>query len=125
MAQLKSTIVQGALTVTSNVVANKLIKLGGTSDQILLANGEVITKTTLSEQITDNTTYTFESGTNCFYVTPSDGSKQTINVTPSITNNITGSGTSGYIAKFNGVNSITNGPAFGTDTTKFLNNKGE
>ena len=37
---------------------------------------------------------------------------------------ITGSGTSGYIAKFNGTNSVTNGPAFGSDTTKYLRNDG-
>jgi hypothetical protein len=41
MAQLKSTIVQGALTVTGNVVANKLIKTGGTASQILMADGSV------------------------------------------------------------------------------------
>lgn len=40
-----------------------------------------------------------------------------------ITNNITGSGTNGYIAKFNGANTITNGPAFGSGTT-FLRNDG-
>lgn len=73
----------------------------------------------------NNTTYTFANGTNGFTVTPSGGNAQFVTVTPSITNNITGSGTSGYIAKFNGGNSITNGPAFGNDTTKFLNNKGE
>lgn len=72
----------------------------------------------------NNTTYTFENGTNCFYVTPSNGSKQTVNVTPSITNNITGSGTSGNLTKFNGTNTITNGPAIGTDTTKYLRNDG-
>lgn len=72
----------------------------------------------------DNTTYTFKKGTNCFYVTPSGGSEQTIEVTPSITNNITGSGTSGYIAKFNGTNTITNGPKIGTGTTKYLREDG-
>ena len=72
-----------------------------------------------------NTTYTFTNGTNSFTVTPSGGTAQTVTVTPSITNNITGSGTSGYLVKFNGTNTITNGPQFGTDTTKFLNNKGE
>ena len=41
MAQLKSTVVQGALTVTGNVVANKLIKVGGTASQILMADGSV------------------------------------------------------------------------------------
>ena len=39
MAQLKSTIVNGNITATSNVTGNKIIKTGGTSDQILLANG--------------------------------------------------------------------------------------
>ena len=44
---------------------------------------------------------------------------------PIPTNNVTGSGTSGYLAKWNGNNTITNGPALGNDTTTFLNNKGE
>lgn len=71
-----------------------------------------------------NKTYTFSNGTNCFYVTPSGGSKQTVTVTPSITNNITGSGTNGCIAKFNGANTITNGSAIGASTTTFLRNDG-
>lgn len=72
----------------------------------------------------DGTTYNFVSGTNGFTVTPSGGSAQTVTVTPIITNNITGSGTSGYIAKFNGVNTITDGPALGSDTNTFLRNDG-
>lgn len=40
-------------------------------------------------------------------------------------NGISGSGTSGYLVKFDGTNSVTSGPQLGTDTTKFLNNKGE
>ena len=40
------------------------------------------------------------------------------------TGTITGSGTSGYIAKWNGGSSITNGPAFGSSTTTFLRNDG-
>ena len=71
-----------------------------------------------------NTTYTFEGGTNKFTVTPSSGSATDVTITPSITNNVTGSGTSGYIAKFNGTNTITDGPAFGSDTTKYLRNDG-
>ena len=70
-----------------------------------------------------NTTYSFTGGTNKFTVT-SGGTSTDITITPSITNNITGSGTSGYIAKFNGANTITNGPAFGSDTTKYLRNDG-
>lgn len=119
MASLKDTNILGSLVVT-----NKIIKSGGTSNDILLANGDTITKSALSGQITNNTTYSFTGGTNCFYVTPSDGSQQTITVTPSITNNITGSGTSGCLTKFNGTNTVTDGPALGTDTTKYLRNDG-
>ena len=72
----------------------------------------------------NNTTYTFANGTNGFTVTPSGGSAQTVTVTPSITNNVTGSGTSGYLAKFNGTNTITNGPQLGSSTTTFLRNDG-
>lgn len=65
----------------------------------------------------------FTGGTNKFTVTDGTNSFD-VAITPSISNNITGSGTSGYIAKFNGTNTITNGPAFGSDTTKFLRNDG-
>ncbi|MEN6638040.1 MAG: hypothetical protein ABFC95_02445 [Smithella sp.] len=71
-----------------------------------------------------DTTYTFASGTNGFTVTPSGGSAQTVTVTPSITNNVTGSGTSGYLAKWTGTNVIANGPALGTATTTYLRNDG-
>lgn len=77
---------------------------------------------------TVDTTYKFADGTNGFTVTPvvngTDGTGTFINVTPSIANNVTGTGTSGYIAKFNGDHSITNGPQFGSSTTTFLNNSG-
>ena len=73
-----------------------------------------------------NTKYTFTSGTNSFKVSASDstGIPQTVIVTPSIANNITGTGTSGYLAKFNGPNTITNGVALGESTTTFLRNDG-
>jgi len=78
-----------------------------------------------SPKFTDNnTTYTFANGTNGFTVTPSGGSAQTVTVTPSITNNVTGSGTSGYLTKFNGTHTITNGPQLGSSTTTYLNNAG-
>ena len=44
--------------------------------------------------------------------------------TTAVSNNVTGSGTNGYIAKWNGTNTITNGPAFGSSTTTFLRNDG-
>ena len=71
-----------------------------------------------------DTTYTFANGTNSFTVTPVGGTAQTVTVTPSITNNITGSGTSGYLAKFNGTNTITKGPQLGSSTTAYLRNDG-
>ena len=48
--------------------------------------------------------------------------KTAANPVPS--NNITGSGTSGYIAKFNGTNTITNGPQLGSSTSTYLRNDG-
>ena len=39
-------------------------------------------------------------------------------------NAITGSGTSGYLTKFNGANTVTNGPQLGSSTTTYLNNAG-
>lgn len=63
----------------------------------------------------NNTTYTFAGGTNKFTVTPSGGTAQDVTITPSITNNITGSGTANYIPKFTAANTIGNG--FGTTTS--------
>lgn len=40
-----------------------------------------------------DTTYTFSGGTNSFSVTPKNGTAQTVTVTPSITNNVTYTGT--------------------------------
>lgn len=51
MAQLKSTLVQGALTVTGNAVASKLIKNGGTSDDILLGDGSTTSKSALMAMV--------------------------------------------------------------------------
>lgn len=52
--------------------------------------------------------YTFESGTNSFSVTPSIGSPYIVNVTPYIPHNITGGGDADYLVKFDGANTITN-----------------
>lgn len=95
-----------------------------------LSDGHKITLTPSSgtaQTITipdNNTTYTFANGTNGFTVTPSGGTAQTVTVTPSIANNVTGSGTSGYLVKWNGTNTITNGPQLGSGTTTFLRNDG-
>lgn len=100
------------------------VVLFGTNGYSIKDSGYTIGKSVPSNAVFTDHTYTFASGTNGFTVTPSGGSAQAVTVTPSITNNVTGSGTSGYIAKFNGGNTITNGPAIGTDTTKYLRNDG-
>lgn len=48
----------------------------------------------------------------------------TMPVNPVPSNNVTGSGTSGYLTKWNGTNTITNGPQLGSSTTTFLRNDG-
>ena len=104
-------VVNGSASFTNNLQANTI-------------NGVAVGS---NPKFTDNnTTYTFSNGTNGFTVTPSGGTAQTVTVTPSISNNITGTGTrtSGYLAKFSDTNTITNGPALGTGTTKFLREDG-
>ena len=54
-----------------------------------------------------------------------DGSWAAPSYTSIPSNNVTGSGTSGYLTKWNGTNSITNGPKLGSSTTTFLRNDGE
>ena len=126
----------GAITVTKkNLPSTTLATDSGTSN-ITLTHGGKYKLTAAGSSIIftmpsdNNTTYTFANGTNGFTVTPSGGSAQTVTVTPSIANNITGSGTSGYLTKFNGTNTITNGPQLSSaissqsQTTKFLREDG-
>ena len=114
------------LQETHPIYAYRNGKFGQIVNDADSVNGYTVAKSVPSNAVfTDNnTTYTFTGGTNKFTVTPSGGTAQDVTVTPSITNNVTGSGTSGYIAKFNGANTITNGPAIGSDTTKYLRNDG-
>ena len=63
MAQLKSTIVQGALTVTSNVVANKLIKQGGSAIEVLFADGSTKTLDQIKEGIDTGVISISDTGT--------------------------------------------------------------
>ena len=100
-------VVSGSATFSNNIAANTI-------------NGVTVGST---PKFTD-TTYTFANGTNGFTVTPLGGSAQTVTVTPSISNNVTGSGTNGYLVKWSGTNTVTNGPAIGSGTTKFLREDG-
>ena len=83
----------------SNIkIGNTTIVANGKTDTVELAAGNNITITpdATNDKITiaatdTNTTYTFKGGTNQFTVTPSNGTAQTVSVTPSIANNVTGS----------------------------------
>lgn len=98
----------------SEVSAFTLTSDSGTSS-ITLAHGSKYKLTAGSKTIIftmpsdNNTTYTFANGTNGFTVTPSGGTAQTVTVTPSITNNIIGSGTANKIPKFTAANTIGDG----------------
>ena len=107
----------------NNIKANYAASMSISDHTITLKNknGTSLGTVTVPD---NNTTYTFTGGTNKFTVTPSGGTAQDVTVTPSIANNVTGSGTSGYLAKFNGANTITSGPALGTGTTTYLRNDG-
>ena len=125
---------------TSNVVTVSTIKsdLNLTKSDVGLSNVENKNSATIRSELTSTnvtdalgytppeygTLYTFTGGTNSFTATPLEGEAQTVTITPSIANNITGSGTQNYLTKFDGTNTITNGPAIGNDTTSFLRNDG-
>ena len=96
---------------------SKAAASGGTTLS-LVTTGE---KATWNAKASTNTTYTFAGGTNKFTVTPSGGTAQDVSVTPSIANNITGSGTTNYIPQFTGAHSI--GDGFGTTTSVTSGNR--
>ena len=77
--------------------------------------------------LTNSTPQSQNLYTEYIYVIPETGSphweklgEQTVD----LTGYIQGSGTSGYIAKFNGTGTITNGPQLGSGTTTYLRNDG-
>ena len=55
MAQLKSTNITGNLAVTGNTLASKIIKLGGTTHELLLADGSVANISTTAQTVAPNT----------------------------------------------------------------------
>ena len=124
----------GSSTKTVNITASNVgaatsshthgnIQSSGTlqTDDITIASGDklVVTDSSNSAKVA-RTSVSFDGSTATKCLTQKG-------TWESFTNNagtITGSGTSGYIAKWNGGSSITNGPAFGTATTTFLRNDG-
>lgn len=105
----------GALRLYAEGRGIKDITRSGTTFTATRDDGSTFTFT----QRDNNTTYTFANGTNGFTVTPSGGTAQTVTVTPSIANNITGSGTANYLTKFTGANTIGNS-GLTTDTNNNL-----
>lgn len=86
----------------------KHIPAGGSSGQVLMwSSSGTVTWGTLAD---DDTTYTFTGGTNSFTVKPSNGSPQTVNVTPSIgvaTTSSNGLMSSSDKTKLNGLSNYT------------------
>jgi len=109
------TLTTDSSTTSAAALAN--ITSGKTLGSLLGSIKTAITK------LKSETSISFTSGTNQFGVTIG-GNASTVTVTPSIANNITGSGTNGSLAKFNGANTLTNGPQFGSSTTTYLRNDG-
>jgi len=73
------------------------------TDTMLAAFGKIQAQINARPTTDTNTTYTFANGTNNFTVTPSNGSAQTVTVTPSIANNVVYTGTlvAGHVASYN------------------------
>lgn len=90
-----------SITVSADAVSFTQSLTSGTEVGTINING---TNTKLYAPTNTNTTYTFSGGTNKFTVTPSGGTTQEVNVIPSISNNVTYSGTltSGQVAVYDG-----------------------
>lgn len=89
MAQLKSTLVTGNLSVTDDIVASKFIKNGGTNAQLLRADGGAAALT--ATEVTSSLGYTpsgviaFTGGTNKFSYTINGANSKDVTITPSVT----------------------------------------
>ena len=62
MAQLKSTNILGNLSVTGNILASKFIKLGGTANQILMADGSTLDKSSVGSGSVTSVAMTVPTG---------------------------------------------------------------
>ena len=121
--------VTGAVTFGSSVSADELtvgdLVVNGTASftnnlQVNTINGVAVGS---NPKFTDTvTTVTVTGSGNA--ITGASASGGAVTLTKGTTFP-TGSGTNGYLTKWTGTNTIGNGPALGSDTTKFLNNKGE
>ena len=122
------------ITAASSSFDSWGIGLGGSSLWIgRVANSETENKLTNSWEFDSNGFITAKGfkvkGKDNNYVLLGDGSTMLLsNIAPA--NNVTGTGTSGYLTKWNGANTITNGPQLAskitsqTQSTKFLREDG-
>ena len=115
------TRLSNARTPTSHTHGN--IQNGGTlqTNDITIATGDklVVTDSSDSNKIA-RTSVSFDGSTATKCLTQKG-------TWENFTNNsgtVTGTGTSGYLTKWNGTNSITNGPQLGSSTTTYLRNDG-
>ena len=103
-------VVTGAASFANNIQAN-------TINGVAVGSSPKFTDTTYSSLTAAS------GGTAVSLVTT--GEKYTWNnKQDKLTNPVTGTGTNGYLAKWNGTGSITNGPQLGSTTTTYLNNAG-
>lgn len=77
MAQLKSTNITGNLSVTGNILASKIIKLGGTTHEVLLADGTIARISTTNQTVSPNTVTTTAART---YIVQKNGDQLVVNV---------------------------------------------
>lgn len=121
-AQNPTLSISGALTTTATdasttaiaIMSHGTTRVGTTIGANSWRAGEVVSLTydgtNWIADYNEDTTYTFSGGTNKFTYTPAGGTAQEVAITPSIANNITGTGTrtENYLVKFSGQNTITN-----------------
>lgn len=77
MANLKDTVVLGKLNVTDKVIADKIIKLGGTTYEVLLADGTVAKVSTTAQTVAPNAVTTNAART---YIVQKNGDQLVVNV---------------------------------------------
>lgn len=77
MAQLKSTSVTGNLSVTGNILASKIIKLDGTTHEVLLADGTVAKVSTAAQTVAPNAVTATAART---YIVQKNGDQLVVNV---------------------------------------------
>lgn len=95
----ETTVATANIPKVSSSSAGVLPKVTGNTSSTKVASSDYVWDGTqgsyrqLPANAFKDTTYTFANGTNGFTVTPAGGSAQTVTVTPSITNNVTYTGT--------------------------------